>query len=86
MSLVNAIPCRRVILRMMRRQGSRSTQLIHVPTDGLVCRAWAAMWLGLRSAGALRATTRCARSVAVAANGGGAVRHRRDNTNIRLRD
>jgi len=34
MSLVNAIPAPRMILRTMRRQGSRGAQLVRAPTDG----------------------------------------------------
>ena len=76
MPLVNAFPSRRLILRMMRRERSRSSQFVGVPTNrprwscsGLRCGE------ELRSLSCPEGADRMRAPLAVEANGGSAVRH-----------
>ena len=76
MPLVNASSARRVILRMMRRERSRGSQLNRRADEPLsVVVHQAAMFEGLRSMSCPVGADRMRAPLAVAANGGSAVRH-----------
>ena len=86
-ALVNAFSAQRMILKMMRRERHRGSQLNRHADEPLsVVVHQSAMFGG----GALDAVPwgagRMRAPLAVPANGGSAMRHRRDDVNIRLRD
>jgi hypothetical protein len=73
--LVNASSSRRMILRTMRRERSRGSQLMNVPTDLSVVGQRTAVCEDLRSMPCPVSAGRMRAPLAVSANGGSAVRH-----------
>ena len=75
MPLVNASSSRRMILRTMRRERSQGSQFMHCRQTLSVVGQRTAMFEGLRSMPCPVGAGRMRAPLAVAANGGGAVRH-----------